>query len=68
MSMDSEYSAKLIARLGGPTEVGRALGVTKQTVQGWRRWGIPWPRRKAVVKLAKQKGVRVTKAFTDALA
>ena len=44
---------------GGPTGLGRKVGATRQTVNGWWRDGLPSERVKAVAKASGVLGKRL---------
>lgn len=46
----------IIDRLGGYTEVAKALGLESKVVWNWQDRGIPWRYRPRVAKLADELG------------
>lgn len=51
----------IINLLGGPAEVGRALGIRPQAVSLWARKGaVPLDRVPEVLRLADEIGLRLT--------
>lgn len=51
----------IIAALGGPAEVGRALGIRGQAVSLWLRKGrVPLERVPELIALGAQRGVPLT--------
>lgn len=51
----------IITALGGPAEVGRALGIRSQAVSLWLRRGkIPLDRVPALLQLAGELGLEMT--------
>lgn len=60
--MKDTYAA-LIDRLGGTRAVADALGKKFEAVKKWRQKGIPWNRRREVLRLAREKGKRLPADF-----
>lgn len=51
----------IIAALGGPAEVGRALGIRSQAVSLWLRRGrVPLERVPDLIALGAQRGLTLT--------
>ena len=52
--------AEIITKLGGPTAVGEALGVTPQAISIWLAKGrIPLERVDEVLHVARDKGIKL---------
>jgi hypothetical protein len=52
---------EIIQRLGGRDVVAIAAEVTPTAVSQWYDDGIPWKRHRALLALAKERGVRLTR-------
>lgn len=55
----------LIRRLGGPTKVGKALGLEQTAVSNWGNRGIPAKRMPAIRELASSLGVELSEKELD---
>jgi hypothetical protein len=55
--------SEIIDALGGPSAVGAAVKSKPNSVSMWRERGIPWKRRLAVARLAKEKSVPLPADF-----
>lgn len=58
-----DTDATLIDRLGGTKAVAEALKRKAEAVKKWRQNGIPWNRRREVLKLAREMGKRLPADF-----
>ena len=46
---------KILDRIGGTTDIAESLGVPSQAVSTWKKRGIPWKYRTAIVEMATFK-------------
>jgi len=51
--------SKIIDDLGGPTFIGKSLGLTSHAVSQWRKRGIPAKRFPEFVEFAKKCGKKI---------
>jgi len=51
--------SKIIDELGGPTFIGKSLGITSHAVSQWRRRGIPAKRFHEFVEFAETRGKKI---------
>ena len=50
---------QILSKLGGPSQIGRFLGVKPQAVSGWKSRGIPMERIPSLLLMAKEKGLNI---------
>jgi DNA-binding transcriptional regulator YdaS (Cro superfamily) len=50
---------QILSKLGGPSRIGRRLGVKPQAVSGWKSRGIPMDRIPSLLRMAKEKGLNI---------
>ena len=50
---------QILSKLGGPSRIGRRLGVKPQAVSGWKSRGIPMDRIPSLLRMAKENGLNI---------